>query len=409
MALSVFSGDAAKVTEGLKDHYIPQRIKEMVYKNQPLLALMPKHESFGGDNMPIPIITTGPQRRSATFVTGQSNTSTSSMKRFLLTRARDYSFASIEHEAIRASKGDADAFVRYATMEIDGAIHSLKRSLGVGMYRDGSGAIGTLTPDPSTGTTVTLAVTDDVSNFEVGMNIVFAANGTSALRAGGARTISAINRVTGVITVSAAMDAAVADNDSIFQSGDYVSSSDRLKISGLEAWCPESAPSATAFFGVDRTTDVTRLGGQRSDGSAKPIEEALIDGLSLCAREGGSPSHIFTDFTTYANLEKALGSKVIYDKVSASDADIGFTSLKINSPAGAVNVIADINCQPNVAWALQLDTWMLASLDSAPHILDLDGPNMLREAAADAYEVRVGCYANVACSAPGWNCRIKLA
>jgi hypothetical protein len=58
---------------------------------------------------------------------------------------------------------------------------------------------------------------------------------------------------------------------------------------------------------------------------------------------------------------------------------------------------------------LQLDTWSLNSLDEAPHILDLDGNSMLREASADAYEVRVGFYGNVACVAPGWNCRIKLA
>ena len=123
MALSVFAGnvDADRVQEALKDHYKAGRIKEMVYKNNPLLALMPKYTQFGGDNMPIPIITAGPQRRSATFSSGQGNTSTSSVQRFVLTRARDYSFASIEHEAIKASKNDADAFIRYATMEIDGA------------------------------------------------------------------------------------------------------------------------------------------------------------------------------------------------------------------------------------------------------------------------------------------------
>ena len=397
------------VTEALKEHYKPQRIKEMVYKNNPLLALIPKYTKFGGENMPMPIITTGPQRRAATFATAQANTSTSSLKQFLLTRVKDSSFASIEHEAIKASQSNADAFIRYATMEIDGAIHSLKRSLAVALYREGDGAIGTLNADPGTGTTLTLATTSDVSNFEVGMDIVFAADNTSSLRSGGARTISAINRVTGVVTVSAAFDAALGASDLIFQSGDYVSSSDRLKISGLEAWCPESAPGAATFFGVNRTTDVTRLGGNRSDGSAKPMEEALIDGLSLAAREGGSPSHIFMDYASYANLEKALGSKVQYDKVSASDAKVGFTSLKVHGPAGTVDVIADVNCQPNVAWALQLENWSLNSLGDAPQILDLDGNNMLREASADAYEVRIGFYGNVATTAPGWNCRIALA
>tara|TARA_R110000824_G_scaffold3277_4_gene15572 strand:- start:5529 stop:6767 length:1239 start_codon:yes stop_codon:yes gene_type:complete len=412
MALSVFDGNSAKVVEALKEHYKPQRIKEMSYKNNPLLAMIPKYESFGGENMPVPLIVTGPQRRSATFTTGQNNGSTSTIRQFLLTRARDYSFASIEHEAIKASAGNADAFVRYATMEIDGAIHSLKRSLATALYRDGTGAIGTVTVDPGTGTTLTLNPIADVVNFEVGMEIVFAASAAAALRSGGARTISAINRVTGVITVSAAFDADVLSSgsgDLIFQAGDYTAADDVLKIRGLEGWCPETAPGATAFFGVNRTADVTRLGGNRFDGSALPIEEALIEGASLVSREGGSPDHIFTDFVSYANLEKALGSKVQYDKVKSSDAGVGFDALIMNGPRGRMKVIPDHNCQPNTAWMLQLDTWSLNSLGAAPQILDADGNRMLRENAADAYEVRVGYYGNVGCVAPGWNCRVKLA
>ena len=412
MALSVFDGNTAKVVEALKEHYKPQRIKEMTYKNNPLLAMIPKYESFRGENMPVPLIVTGPQRRSATFTTGQNNTSTSTVKQFLLTRARDYSFASIEHEAIKASAGNADAFVRYATMEIDGAIHSLKRSLAVSLYRNGTGHIGTVTADPGTGTTMTRNPIADVVNFEVGMSIVFAASAAAALRSGGARTISAINRVTGVITVSAAFDADVLSSgsgDLIFQAGDYTAADDILKIQGLEAWCPATAPGSTAFFGVNRTADVTRLGGNRFDGSALPIEEALIEGASLVSREGGAPDHIFMDFVSYANLEKALGSKIQYDKVKSSDADVGFDALVMNGPRGRMKVIPDHNCQPNTAWMLQLDTWSLNSLGAAPQILDADGNRMLRENAADAYEVRVGYYGNVGCVAPGWNCRVKLA
>lgn len=414
MALSVFAGNevADKVTEALKEHYKPQRIKEMTYKNNPLLALMPKYEGFGGENMPIPLIVTGPQRRSATFLTGQTNDSTSSVKQFLLTRARDYSFASIEHEAIKASQGNADAFVRYATMEIDGAIHSLKRSLAVAMYRDGHGSIGTITVDPSTASAFTLNPIADVVNFEVGMSIVFAASNAAALRPGGARTISAINRTTGVITVSAALHADLlvdgSGGDLVFQAGDYVGAADRLKVYGLEAWCPTAAPAATTFFGVDRTADTTRLGGNRYDGSALPIEEALIEGASLVAREGGAPDHVFMDFASYSNLEKALGSKAQYDKTKSADADIGFDALVVNGPRGRMKVIPDHNCQPNVAWMLQLDTWSMNSLGACPQILDADGNNMLRENGADAYEVRVGYYGNVACNAPGWNCRVTL-
>ena len=399
----------------LKEHYKAERVKAMTYEHNPLYALMPKYEKFGGDGMPVPLIVTGPQRRSATFGTGQANLSTSVMRQFFLTRVKDYSFAAIQHEAIRASAGNADAFVRYASNEIDGAIHSLKRSLAVAMYRDGSGQIGTInSSNPADGaTSFTLATPADIVNFEVGMDIVFAADGTSALRSGGAETITAVDRVAGTISCTA-LHADVAAGDAVFQSGDYVSASDRLKIRGLEAWVPESSSTLTAsatktLFGVDRSVDTTRLGGNRFDGSALPIEEALIEGASLVAREGGAPDHIFMDFASYSNLEKALGSKVQYDKVSTSDASIGFDALVLNGPRGHMKVIPDHNAQPNVAWMLQMNTWTLNSLGAAVSILDLDGQNMLRVTDADAYETRIGFYGNVSCNAPGYNCRVKLA
>ena len=402
----------------LKEHYKPQRIKEMTYKNNPLLALMPKYEKFGGENMPIPIILTGPQRRSADFTSGQGNDSTSEIRQFLLTRAKDYSFAQISHEAIRASASNTDAFVRYATMEIDGAIHSLKRSLAVAMYRDGTGSIGTVAGEDASGTdpagsaaTLYLSNAEDITNFEVGMKIEFYANSSGApsgsARAGGPYTILKVSRggTQPFITFSGNLNSAVANTDHLVQFGDK-----DAKIKGLDSWVPSSDPTSALHFGVDRTSDTTRLGGVRFDGSALPIEEALIGGASEIAREGGAPDHIFMDFASYANLEKALGSKVQYDKVSSNDADIGFDALVVNGPRGRMKVIPDHNCQPNVAWMLQLDTWCLNSLGAAPQILNADDAGqMLRVYNADAYEVRVGFYGNVSCNAPGYNCRVALA
>jgi len=403
--------DVGTVTEALKEHYKPLRVQNMVYKDNPLLAMMPKYTKFGGENMPIPLLYANPQRRSATFATGQANTSTSALKQFLLTRVKDYSFASITGESIKATERDSDAFLRYATMEIDGALHSLKRSLATAMYRDGSGSLAQSEDNPDgSSTTLTLITADDVVNFEVGMEVAFYDNdGTggapSAARSQN-RTISAIDRnaTTSQLTFSSAVHVDVAYQDHLVQAGDL-----NAKVKGLEAWCPASAPGATSFFGVDRTADVTRLGGNRFDGSALPIEEALISGASKVAREGGAPDVCMVDFNTFANLEKALGSKVVYDEAKARDVDLGFAAISIRGPRGTIKIVPDHNCQPNVAWMLQMDTWSLNTLGEAPMFLDLDNNRMLRESAADAYEVRLGYYGNVACNAPGYNCRIALA
>tara|TARA_R100000655_G_scaffold103303_1_gene149674 strand:- start:16 stop:1233 length:1218 start_codon:yes stop_codon:yes gene_type:complete len=400
--------DVGTVTEALKEHYKPLRVQNMVYKDNPLLAMMPKYTKFGGENMPIPLIYSNPQRRSATFATGQANTSTSALKQFLLTRVKDYSFASITGESIKATERDSDAFLRYATMEIDGALHSLTRSLAVAMYRDGSGSIGQSEDNPNGSyADLTLINADDVTNFEVGMEIAFYADssGKPGADRGQNRIIQSIDRnaATKQITFTANIHVDVAYTDHLVIAGDK-----DAKVTGLDGWVPSAAPGATAFFGVDRTADVTRLGGNRFDGSALPIEEALIGGASQVAREGGRPDHCFVDFATFANLEKALGSKVVYSESKARDVDIGFAGIDVRGPRGTIKVIPDQNCQPNVAWMLQLDTWSLNTLGEAPMFLDLDNNRMLRESAADAYEVRLGYYGQIACNAPGYNCRVAL-
>lgn len=400
--------DFNTVQSAVKIHYKPHRVRDMVYKDNPFLGIIPKFTKFGGLSMPIPLRFSDPQRRAATFSTAQGNTSTSSLAQFSLTRVKDYGFAFIDGETIQATKGDNNAFLRYLTMEIDGAINSITRSLAVSLYRDGSGSVGTCGADPSTGTAITLSNAEDITNFEVGMNIVFAADAASALRAGGARTISAVDRAAGTMSVSAAIDAAVGASDLIFQEGDYVSTSDRLKVSGLDAWIPSAAPTSAAFFGVDRTSDATRLGGVRFDGSSMPIEEALIGAAAQIARDGGRPDVALCDFGTYATLEKAMGSRVVYNTVKAADVDIGFTGMSVVGPNGSITIIPDYNCQPDTMWLLQKDTWVLATLGEAPQFLDLDSLRMLRDAGSDAYEVRLGYYGQVGCYAPGWNCRIAL-
>ena len=400
--------DVGTVTEALKEHYKPLRVQNMVYKDNPLFAMMPKYTKFGGENMPIPLLYANPQRRSATFATGQANTSTSALKQFLLTRVKDYSFASITGESIKATERDSDAFLRYATMEIDGALHSLTRSLAVAMYRDGSGSIGQSEDNPNgLYANLTLINADDVTNFEVGMEIAFYADssGKPGADRGQNRIIQSIDRnaATKQITFTANIHDDVAYTDHLVIAGDK-----DAKVTGLDGWVPSAAPAATAFFGVDRTADSTRLGGNRFDGSALPIEEALIGGASRVAREGGSPDHCFVDFATFANLEKALGSKVVYSESKARDVDIGFSGIDVRGPRGTIKVIPDQNCQPNVAWMLQMDTWSLNTLGEAPMFLDLDNNRMLRESAADAYEVRLGYYGQIACNAPGYNCRVAL-
>ena len=185
-------------------------------------------------------------------------------------------------------------FIEAATFEIDGAIEAATRSLAIALYGDGSGQIGvvgSLATTTASNDTVTLATIQDITNFEVGMQLNF---GTATTN----KEISTINRDTGVILLSAASGATATE--AIYVDGDKDN-----KLTGLGGWLPSSAPGSTdSFFGVNRSSDSTRLGGIRFDGSSLPIEEALIGAAARVAREGGKPDVCLSTTTTLQTLKK---------------------------------------------------------------------------------------------------------
>jgi hypothetical protein len=397
--------DMTSFAGALKEHYAGQVVQDMVYKNNPWLAMCTKYEKFGGKNYPLPLIYGNPTGRSATFATAQGNKNGSKIVEFLLTRKADYALASITNEVLEASMGNANAFMEAATCEIDGAINAAARSLAIGMFGTGSGSIGQVATASLGVTTITLVNINDITNFEVGMVLKAATTEPATTVRAGSVTIVAVDRDAGTLTASgnwSAGIAAIAQNDYLVPDGDATQ-----KISGLQAWLPYVAPTSTPFFGVDRSADTSRLGGIRQDGSSKPIEEALIDLAARLGREGGSPDICFLDFSKYADLEKALGSKVQY--INEKVGNVGFSGLQVQGPKGVIKVYADQNCPSGLGFMLTKDSWKLYSLGAAPKILDSDGLKMLRESAADAVEIRVGYYAQLGCNAPGFNGVVKLS
>ena len=393
----------------LKELYDGQVVENLVYSDNPFLAMIPKKTDFGGKYKPIPIITGVSQGRSATFSNAQGNQSPVQIQSFLLTRVSDYSLATIDNQTMLASRTDKMSFLEGAKLVVDGAFRSITNSLASALFRSGTGSIGQV-GSVSTGV-ITLSNPADVVQFEVNQTLQANATDGGTPRAALGYVI-AVNRSAGTVTVSATGLGGSAGTPASWAPADYllVQGDVNAKVKGLAAWLPTSAPTAgDNFFGVDRSQDVTRLAGIRYDGSAQSIEESLIDSSSLLAREGGKPDVCITNFASYAALEKSLGSKVQYVDMKGP-ADIAFRGIMVNGANSMIKVFPDRNCQPQKAYLLQMNSWTLNSLGDAPQILRYgDGLEMLRVANADAGEVRIGYYANLACNAPGYNANVTLS
>lgn len=402
---------------------------DLVYKKNPFLALVPKDESpdgFAGKYIPVPLVYGTPQGRSATFTNAQNNQTAPVLASFFVYRVSNYQLVTITNELLEATKNNIGAFIDEAELNMDTGFRNISNDLALDLFGDGSGSRGVISAI-STGV-ITLADPNSVVNFEVGMTLVaFSVSGTTATQSTGANLgyVIAVNRSAGTVTVSATSGGAAGtptnwstsfpylavQGDVSFASGGLATGS-ALKVSGLGAWIPVSAPGVSdSFWGVNRSADVTRLAGVRYNGQSQTIEEALIDAASLVAREGGMPDMCFMNFTSYAALEKALGAKVMYVEVKHDMADIAFAGIRIHAPYGPITVIPDRNCPSQTAYLLDMSTWKMRSLGRVPHILTygLEGLEGLRVGTADALEIRIGYYGNLVCRAPGWNCVVQLS
>ena len=397
-------------------------VKALGFQQNPLFAVLPKDSGGGGLGDKIPMRYASVNARSATFAQAQTLAASNASKHthWQITYHNDYSLARITGKARAAARNDLVAFIRAIDPEIESAFASAYRSIERDLFGVGDGFLGV--GDGAwtvASTTLTLTDASQAHNFEVGMEVGAAANNTSTPRTGTA-TITAIDRDAGTLTTDSNWSAqitSIANTDSIFPAGDYVSASDRLKLRGLRAWAPDTAPTAgDNFFGVDRSVDVQRLAGIRYDASGGvPLDEALVNAQSIAGQNGAYPNVCVMNDVEYRKLLNLLGAKKEYNSLPGIDekgnplADISFRTVMLHGSKNDIHVMPNPFCPYDRSFMFDLQQIKLVSMGEFPGILDDDGQQILRIADADGVECRIGGYAQLVTQNAGSIVNIKLA
>jgi len=429
---AVFANSSNQIA-ALKELYTDNQdyMKDLVYKENPFLALVPKNESpdgFAGKYIPVPLEYGNPQGRAHSFANAQSQQTASSLVSYFVYVISDYQLVTITNLLMEQTKSNAGAFVDAAKLQMDGGFRNITNNIALELFGDGTATRGISSSSSAQigvtvgGTTLPLTNAQSIVGFEVGMLLVASSTPGGAPSADTV-LITSVNRATGVIlgTASAAVlsaNWAIGSGQAYLSiSGDLPSTGASntgsfLALSGLAAWIPTASPSPSDnFWGVNRSTDPTRLAGLRYDAQSFTIEEGMTNALAFLNREGGKPDLCIMDFASYASLVNALGAKVQYVQVKHDEVEVAFEGITFQSAYGRVTVLADRNCPPQTAYVLTMNTWKLRSLGKVPHILTygMEGLEGLRVGSADALEIRIGYYGNLICSAPGWNMVVQLS
>lgn len=387
----------------------PNGLEEFLYKKVPAYGMLPKWKGFNNEGKFLVWKYGSGGGASTVFGNAQANKGVSAFKRPFITRTKEYALASLDGEMMDATEGNPAAIAEAFKVAMDDAIYNVTRSLGFQMFRNGGGARAQLAASASGvgTTTVTLTSASSMQGIEPGMWLqASATDGTSGTVLGGKVQVASVDRLAKTITATSTWNVSIptiTDSYYLFRDGDFGN-----VIKGFQAWVPDAAPTAgDSFFGIDRSSDPTRLGGLRYAPSGGTVQEILVAASALAFDNGAEPDVVIMNPLDMANLVNEVGSKATIP-VPTDKPSVGYLGVELLGAAGRMSVVSDPACQRYKAWMLTKDTWEIWSLKDVPRVLNRDGQETLREANADADELRVGGYLQMVCYNPGANVNITL-
>ena len=404
----------------LKERYSPEKVETLCYSDRPLLAMLAKDTTLGGDVFVQPVIYGGPQGASGQLGASYMNKPRDgtggnvSGAKFNVTIGEYFGNVVIGDKVIKASRGNVGAFLENKAAEMDMLYETMSDRMAKYLWSNGGNSIGLVAAGGISGQVVTLDNKEDILNFAVGMYIqADTVDGSSGTLHTGDTYVTAVNREDGKFTVNAVSDinnpTGLAAADYIFNLGDAGVTS--TIVTGIGGWITSSS-SPASLYGVTRTTDATYLAGVRvptADLSGLGIEERLAKlVVRMTSRaKGPGPDAIFLNPENWQDLAIALQSRGVRPLEDKSTS-FGFDAISLVAGGKTVKVYADRFAPEGTAFALKMGTWKLRSMGELFSPMNEDGLNMLRLVDANSYEFRLISYPALTCSAPGWNGRVPL-
>lgn len=315
----------------------------------------------------------------------------------------NYGRIQVSGPTIKASRNDEGAIVRALESEIKGVTTDLKKDINFQMFSDGSAVRATINGDPGTGTTLTIHAeySDSACDYQKygtmylqeGMLIdIIDDSGTEN---DSDVTISSIDSDTQV-TVSAALDTDIDDDDNIVRAGAQSSgtSYEMMGLSGIV----DDASYVTTLHNIDRSSNEwwksSTFSNDDNSGTNRDLTLDLMqEALTAVEKNGGSTKLILTTH----DLRDTYASLVVSDKrhVNTMELDGGWTGLEFNG----IPLVPDVDCPPNTMFFLDTDHLFRMQMSDFDW-MDQDGAILNRVADTDAYEAVLYLYADMATDKP---------
>lgn len=366
----------------LKELYRGSTVADLCYDSNALLALLKKNPNTGGSKYIKPIKYSFPNGRGATYATARANVSAPSRERWEMDWTNHYVICGVDNKAMELASGAGrdGAFKDLLVDEVDGGHMAFANDVEIELHEDGTGVRG-VAQGAISGSDITVGA-GQAANFDVGMVLVHLDASDNLLDAGEEQVVTAVDYANDVITVDADWSGtATVSGHKLVLSGDQ-----NAKAKGLKAWLPGSGVGATAFNGIDRTANPTRLAGV--DGvkgtlSGMLITDSLVQTTAQIIRQGGRPNLAMVSAGDWADLALETEARGRYAKVDATEGSVSFSGIEVATGAGSVPVVADRHTQDDQAFVLDTRKIEVYSTNALPSLFNRDGSFYHRELTAD--------------------------
>lgn len=365
----------------MKELYRGSYVADLTYDTNMFLGLVPKNTRTGGTKYIKPIRYSNVTGRSALFSTANTNIGPASRVRWEMDWTDHYVKAGVENKAAVLSRQGSDAAFRtLLTDEVDSAHSAFANDVEIELHADGTGRRGTVTGIAST--PVLDMAGGQGSNFNVGDVCQLYDAADNLLLAGEEQIVVAVDRANDTVEFNFDWSTPAAATDYIVLSGD----GGGVKAKGLQAWLPGSGVDATAFNSVDRSVDPARLAG--IDGvtgslSSYLVTDMLVQTCAQITRQGGRPNLALLSALDYADLALETENRGRYAKMGATEGNIMYSALEIQTGAGAVPCVADRHTDDDQAFILDTRAIELYSAGPVPSLFNEDGSFYHRTETAD--------------------------
>jgi hypothetical protein len=385
------ASDLTTLAHIFRRKYTPGQVEEVASREHPTYNLVPKRGGFTGELMAYAIDYAFPQgiaSGDSAYTNAIASITASAGKQLHAYRKKKVGIVRLNGEAMAACKDDG-AFYDFTTKEVDRVILEMGDRLAFDLQRDGNSIRGRRAS--LAGEVITLTDANDVRNFKVGMMIGADDTATGLSPRTGSTTITAIDEDAGTITVADNTDIALfANNDYLFVHGDPGNC-----LEGFEACTPLTAPSATLFRNIDRTTDIQGLSGVRVTSTGSIVADLGTAAVRAGLR-GKKLKMAVLNPVNFWTVSQQLGAKVEYDSAGGT-AEVGFEFIYITTPGGGrMKVYSDPDCPTNRGRLFDNKAHYIQHLKGFPHIrTDGNGAAvMARLTDQDAVQVDVRAWGN---------------